>query len=166
MIILHMKHLLLIACLFPVALLAQDCKISRETDPYTREVKLSSGFVSLQNASVTIEADSKELDFFFVLPDKCFSDASTIFIFFEGNKIKTTYRNAGSMNCDGYFHVKFRNTASTTGVLQKLSSQKVARFIFTGNDKKEITVTLTPDQQELFMKATTCTITEAKTLIK
>lgn len=153
-------------CLFPLFLSAQDCKISRETDPYTRETKLSSGFITLQGATVTIDADSKEIDFFFAIPDKCFSDESTVFIFFEGSKIKTTYRNAGSMNCDGYFHFKFRNGTATPTVVQKLGSQPVAQFVFTGNDKKQVAITLLPEQQKIFMTAASCISTEAKTLIK
>jgi hypothetical protein len=166
MIIRHMKLILPLACVFPVFLHAQDCKIARETDPYTRETKLSSGFISLQGGSVTIDADSKEIDFFFILPGKCFNDASTVYIFFEGNKTRTTYRNAGSMNCDGYFHFTFRNGKATPTIVQKLSAQKITHFIFTGNDKKEITVTLLQDQQKVFMEATACLATEAKTLIK
>ena len=161
-----MKYLFLLAGLLPVFVSAQDCKLSRETDPYTRETKLSSGFVSLAGSSVTIEADSKEIDFFFIVPGKCFSDASTLYIYFEGSKVKTTYRNAGSMNCDGYFHVKFRNSTVTPTVVKKLGSQKVTQFVFTGNDKKEMAVTLSADQQTVFMQAVSCMADEAKTLIK
>jgi hypothetical protein len=161
-----MKLLLLGGCLFPLFLLAQDCKILRETDPYTKETKLSSGFISLPGITVTVDADSKEIDFFFVVPDKCFNDASTVFIFFEGSKVKTTYRNAGSMNCDGYFHFKFRNSTATTGVLQKLGTQHVVQLVFTGNDKKQVTVNLLPEQQKIFMAAANCIVTEAKKLIK
>lgn len=161
-----MKWILFAGCLFPLFLAAQDCKILRETDPYTKETKLSSGFISLPGSTVTIDADSKEIDFFFVVPDKCFSDASTVFIYLEGSKIKTTYRSAGSMNCDGYFHFKFKNSTVTPSVVKKLASQHVTQFIFTGNDKKEVAVTLTPDQQKIFMTAVNCIVTEAKTLIK
>src|SRR5690349_22014929 len=104
-----MKYLLLLSMILPFSIQAQDCKLVRETDPYTKETKLSSGFVTLQGGSLTIDADSKELDFFFVVPDKCFTDAATVLIYFEGSKNKTTYRNTGSMNCDGYFHFIFRN---------------------------------------------------------
>lgn len=143
-----------------------DCKLSKETDPYTKETKLSSGFITLQGASLTIDADSKEIDFFFTVPDKCFSDASTVYIYFDGSKIKTTYRNNGSMNCDGFFHFKFRNGVTTPTVLKKLATQKAAHFIFTGNDKKETMVDLLPDQQKVLMDLTACMIEESKTLIK
>lgn len=167
----RMKFLMTILLLSPMFLPAQqpvptDCKLMKETDPYTKETKLSSGFITLQGASLTIDADSKEIDFFFTVPDKCFSDASTVYIYFEGSKIKTTYRNNGSMNCDGFFHFKFRNGTVTPTVLKKLAAQKTAHFIFTGNDKKETTVALLPDQQKALMDITACMIEESKTLIK
>ena len=161
-----MKYILSLIAFLPFFTIAQDCKLSRETDPYTKETKISSGFMNLQGGSLSIDADSKEIDFFFAVPGKCFTDASTVFIFFEGSRAKMTYRNAGSMNCDGFFHFKFRNTAGTTSVLQKLGNQKVAQFIFTGSDKKETIVSLLPEQQELLMKASTCVVAESKTLIK
>lgn len=166
-----MKYIALIVALVPFFLSAQDstaigCKLVKETDPYTRETKLSSGFISLQGASLTIDADNKEIDFFFAVPDKCFADASTIFIFFEGSKIKTTYRNSGSMNCDGFFHFVFKNGITTPTVLKKLGSQKVANFVFTGTDGKATTVSLLPDQQKSLMDIITCMIAESKTLIK
>lgn len=151
---------------FPFVSFSQDCKLIRETDPYTKETKLSTGFLSLQGATVTIDADSKELDFFFSVPDKCFEDESTVFIFFEGSKARTSYRNAGNMNCDGYFHFKYRNNASSNTVLNKLSTLKVSQFVFTDRNKKEIIVSLLPDQQKAFMEAVTCMIRDSKTLIK
>ena len=166
-----MKYTILIACLLPLVVAAQDtaavaeCKIGRETDPYTRETRLSSGFISLQGASLTIEADKKEIDFFFAVPGKCFSDASTVFIFFEGSKIRTTYRNTGSMNCEGYFHFIFRNNTLEHTVLKKLATQKVAHFEFTGTDKKSQIVSLLPEQQKNLMDLTACMISEAKTLL-
>jgi hypothetical protein len=166
-----MKGIIAIFLLSPLFIYAQDstsavCKLIRETDPYTKEVRLSSGFMSLQGATLNIDADSKEIDFFFVIDNKCYEDESTVFIFFEGNKAKTTYRNTGSMNCDGYFHFVFRNALSTPSVLQKLATQPVAHFIFTGSDKKAVTVDLLPDQQKTLMNVTACMIAEAKTLIK
>lgn len=166
-----MKNTILIAILFPLFTTAQDstavleCKLARDTDPYTKETRLSSGFISLQGASLTIDADKKEIDFFFAVPDKCFSDASTVFIFFEGSKVRTTYRNTGSMNCEGYFHFIFRNGTTEPTVLKKLATQKVANFVFTGNDKKTVTVSLLPDQQKVLMETTACIIQESKKLL-
>jgi hypothetical protein len=166
-----MKGIVAILLILPLFINAQDstgaaCKLIRETDPYTKEVKLSSGFMSLQGATLNIDADGKEIDFFFVIDNKCFEDESTVFIFFEGNKAKTTYRNTGSMNCDGYFHFVFRNGLATPTVLQKLATLPVAHFIFTGNDKKAVTVDLLPDQQKTLMNITACLVAESKSLIK
>ena len=166
-----MKCIVVICFLLPLIIDAQDstavsCKLIKETDPYTKETQLSSGFISLQGATLTIDADSKEIDYFFVVEGKCFEDQSTVFIFFEGNKSKTTYRNSGRMNCDGYFHFNFRNGLSTPSVLQKLATLKVAHFIFTGNDKKAVTVDLLPDQQKALMEITSCLVAESKKLIK
>lgn len=162
-----MKSILLITCLFPLFLSAQECKVLTETDPYTKETKMSSGFISLQGgASVSVEADSKELDFFFIINDKCFNDASAVVVYFEGSKQKTTYRNSGSMNCTGYFHFKFRNGTVTPTQAQKLATMKVSQLVFTDSDKKQVTVSLTPEQQKVFMESAACVTTEAKKLIK
>ena len=173
-----MKYIGPLLCLLPLFLSAQqqtratgqpsvaNCKLVKETDPYTRETKLSSGFITLQGASLTIDADNKEIDFFFAISDKCFNDASTVFIYFEGSKTKTTYRNSGSINCEGYFHFVFKNGITTPTVLKKLASQKTANFIFTGSDNKTTTVSLLPDQQKILMDITACMIEESRTLIK
>src|SRR6185503_10202965 len=101
-----MKYLLLLA-FFPMTLRAQDCKVNKETDPFTKETKLSTGFIPWKEASVTIDADSKEIDLFFTLSgtDLCFDNNGTVALFFEGTKVKQTYRNGGSMNCEGFFHI-------------------------------------------------------------
>jgi hypothetical protein len=167
-----MKQVIFLLFLLPFFTYAQDtipanCKVLKETDPFTKETRVSSGFISLQSgASLTIDAGSTEIDFFFVIPEKCYEDESTVFIYFEGIKVKTTYRNTGSMNCDGYFHFIFRNGLATPSVLQKLATQKVTSFVFTGNDKKAVTVSLLPDQQKTLMEVTACIVAESKTLIK
>lgn len=163
-----MKPALLFCSLFlHLSIFCQDeCKLIKDTDPYTREVKLSSGFISLQGGSVTIDADSKEVDFFFVVDDKCFDNLSTVFIFFEGSKVRTTYSNAGNMNCTGYFHFKYRNSATTPTVMKKMTTQKIAQLIFKGTDKKETIISLLPAQQEVLMKAVACMADEAPKLIK
>ena len=164
------KYLYIFVVLLPLATTAQDsarleCKLAKDTDPYTRETRLSSGFISLQGASLTIDADKKEIDFFFAIPDRCFSDASTVFIYFEGSKTKTTYRNTGSMNCEGYFHFIFRNGTTPPTVLKKLASQKVANFVFTDNDKKTVIISLLPDQQKKVMDAAACIVQESQSLL-
>ena len=163
-----MKYIFVIALLFPLYTLAQDCKLHKETDPYTKETKLSTGFIKLQSSSVTIDANRMEIDVFFTLAgaDKCFDNNSTAFIFFEGTKLKMTTRNSGSMNCEGFFHFTFRNTPGTNSLLQKLSAQKINNIVFTGNGKKETKIIFTPEQQQTFTSLTTCLVNEAKTLIK
>jgi hypothetical protein len=163
-----MKSILLISCLFPLFLSAQECKVLSETDPYTKETRLSSGFIALQGgSSVSVEADSKEIDIFFIINDRCFDDdASNVVAYFEGTKVKTTYRNAGSMNCTGYFHIRVRNGTVTPTNIKKMATQKVTQFVFTDSNKKQVTVTLSPEQQEIFMKSAGCVTEEAKKLIK
>ena len=162
------KYSIVLALVFPVSLYAQDCKLTRETDPYTKETKLSTGFIFFDGGSVTIDADSKEIDVLFSIEgsDKCFDNNSMAAIFFEGIKTKMNSRNGGTMNCEGLFHFVFKNAASTTTLLQKLSTQKINHIVFTGNNKKESTVNLGPQEQEALMALATCLINEAKTLIK
>ncbi len=129
-------------------------------------MRLTTGFIKLRNASLSIQADSREIDFLFVLTgnDKCFTDASTASVFFEGTKVKTNIRNGGSMNCDGYFHFIYKNQPTLPSALQKLAKQKVTTILFTGNDKKETVLTLSPEHQEALMHMVSCIIAEAKSL--
>ena len=147
---------------------ANGCRINRETDPYTKLTKLSTGFIPLDGGSVTIDADSKEIDVLFTVEgvDKCYDNNSIAYIFFEGSKTKASNRNGGTMNCEGLFHFIFRNSASTTSLLQRLMSQKVTHIIFTGSNKKETTVNVGVQEQKMLMDLATCLVTEAKNLIK
>jgi hypothetical protein len=163
-----MKYPLVIFLLFPAWLQAQDCKLKRTTDPYTKEVQVSTGFLQLDGASLSINADSKEIDFFFSMDgkEKCFSDASIAMVIYEGKKAKATFRNNGPVNCDGIFHIIFKNGAAVPALLQRLITQKIISIQFTGNNKSQITVTLTEEQQQAFMTRADCLMKEAKTLIK
>lgn len=163
-----MKYILAIVFLSPLWLFGQDCKLKRTTDPYTKEIKLSTGFIVLQGASLTIDADSKEIDFFFSLNgrDKCFTDASTATVFYEGTKMKANFRNSGSMNCEGFFHVIFKNGTATPALLQKLITQKITNIIFTGNNKTQTTIGFNEEQRQVVMSLGDCLIKEAKTLLK
>jgi hypothetical protein len=163
-----MKYFLIAVFLISESLSAQDCKLTKETDPYTKETKLSTGFIFLEGASVTIDADSKEIDILFSIEgkDKCFDDNSTAIIIFEGSKIKTTLRNNGTMNCEGLFHFIFKNTATTTSNLKKLTTQKITQITFSAGSKKETIVTIAPQEQQTFMTLSTCLINDAKALIK
>ena len=152
--------------LIPMCSFSQECVIQKEEDPYTKAIKLSTGFINFRNASLSIQADSREIDFLFIITgtDKCFSDASTASVFFEGTRLKSNYRNGGSMNCDGYFHFIFRNQPALPSALQRLATQKVTSMLFTGNDKKETLITFSPEHQEMLKHFVSCMIEEAKTL--
>jgi hypothetical protein len=163
-----MKFLAVLFIALPVLSFSQDCKIKRTTDPYTKEVRLSTGLIELQSTSLAIEADSKEIDFFFSMTgsEKCFSDESTAVVVYEGTKLKGNFKNGGAVNCDGFFHIIFRNTAGTNTLLQRLISQKIASIQFTGNNKSQITVSFTPEDQQAVMTKGDCLVKEAKTLLK
>ena len=163
-----MKYIVVIGLLFSASVSAQDCKLNKETDPYTKEIKLSTGFIFLEGSSVTIDADSKEIDILFSIEgtDKCFDNNSTAVIMFEGSKTKTSLRNGGTMNCEGLFHFIFKNSATPTSVLKKISTQKITRIIFTGSSKKETIVTIAPQEQQTLITLATCLVNDAKALIK
>ena len=164
-----MKKILIAIALCPLFALSQDCDIKKETDQFTREPKLSTGFIPLKAASVSIDTDKKLFDFFFTVEgaDKCFDDQSTVVVMFEGSKQKNNFRNSGSTNCEGLFHFTIRNGPETPFAVKRFSTLKVTQFIFTvNNSAKPVTITLTPEQQGLFMKAANCMATEAKTLVK
>ncbi len=165
-----MKYLFFALVMAPLFSMAQDCKLNKETDPFTKQTKLSTGFVFLEGGSVTIDADNKEIDMLFSIegPDRCYDNNSTAEIFFEGIKSKTSTRNGGTMNCEGLFHFIFRNSASApTTLLQRMCTKKITHIIFTGNDKKQTktTVTVSAQEQETLMTLANCLVTQAKTLL-
>lgn len=164
-----MKSFLYFLLLLPVISVAQDCKVTRETDPFTKETKISTGFFAMDGGSVTIDATSMEIDFLFSIEgaDRCFDNNSTAAIFFEGPKlIKFNTRNSGTMNCEGLFHFNFKNTAAPNSLLNRIMTQKINHIVFTGNNKKEATINLTPIDQQALMVLVTCLVNEAKGLIK
>lgn len=145
------------------------CKLITETDPFTKEVKMSTGFIGLDGASVTVDADSKEIIFLFSMEgaEKCFDNNSTIELYFEGLKSKTMSRNAGTMNCEGLLQLVFKNTNNTpTTILQRLCTLKATHFIITGNSKKPVTVNLGPKERESLQFMTNCLVTQGRTLIR
>lgn len=162
-----MRLAILMFFFFPFSLCAQDCKVKKTTDPYTKEVKFSSGLISLQGASLAIDGSKQEIDFFFSMDakEKCFTDASTLVVFFEGTKMKANFRNGGSMNCEGVFHVLFKNGTLTPTLLQRLTTQKITSLVFTGSNKSQTTITLSPEEQQKIMTLGDCVVKEAKTLL-
>ncbi|MBS1608518.1 MAG: hypothetical protein JSS70_07135 [Bacteroidetes bacterium] len=164
-----MKTILFAIALLPLAAPAQDCIIKKETDQFTREMKVSTGYIPLQSSSISVDADKREFDFFFTIEgiDKCFDDQSTVVIMFEGSKQKNTFRNSGSTNCEGLFHFTVRNGPETPFAVKRFLTIKTTQFIFTvNNSQKPVIVTLTAAQQEAFMKAMNCLAPEAKALVK
>jgi hypothetical protein len=164
-----MKITLLVLSLLPIFALAQNCKLRKETDQFTQQPKITTGFIPLGYERLTIDATSKEIDFFFSLnsvkDSKCFDDESTVTIVYEGDRLKYNARNSGTMNCDGYFHFTLRNGATTATSLQNLSTKKVKTIRFT--NKKIITdIQPTEEQKTVLMDMAACIAKEAKTLIK
>jgi hypothetical protein len=161
-----MKYCLVLAMLVPVFSWSQNCNVKTTRDPYTKEMKVSTGFFSLNTARASIEATKSEIDFMFELEDKCFDDASNAAVFFEGSRLKTNFKNTGTMNCDGLFHFTFRNTNPSPTSLQNLGSKKITSIRFKDNSGKENGVSLTPAQQQQFMDLVNCVINEAKKLVQ
>ena len=147
---------------------AQECKLNRSTDPYTKETRLSTGFIQLEGGSLTIDADSRELDFLFSIEgtDRCYDNNSTAYIYFVGSKSKGSNRNGGSMNCEGLFHFIYKNAAGNVSFVQRMLTQKISHIVFVGNNKKEATITLGEKEQQIVMDLANCLVKEAKTLLK
>jgi hypothetical protein len=151
---------------FGGSLQAQDCTLLRETDPYTKLTRISSGFLDLSGASVTVDADKKEIDILFSFKtDRCFEDGSTAVISFTDTKLKLNLRHAGTMNCEGLFHFIFKNGPTVNYQLKKLATMKVNQIIFKDRNEKEIPVLLNSEMQEAFLRAVQCVSTEALTLL-
>ena len=159
-----MKYCLVAVMLLPVLSWAQNCKVKTTRDPYTKELKVSTWLFSFNAARASIEATKSDIDFMFEVESKCFDNASNAAVFFEGSRLKTNFKNTGTMNCDGLFHFTFRNTNPAPTALQNLGSKKVTSIRFKDNSGKETGVSLTPDQQQQFMDLVNCVINEAKKL--
>ena len=167
-----MKKVLIFVFFSPLFSLSQDCKLKKSTDNFTHEIRLSTGFMNLNKGFdrvlLSIDANNAEVDFFFSISgdSKCFDNASTATVFFDGSKSKSNFKNTGTMNCEGLFHFNFRNLAGTPSSLQRFATQKISTITFTGNNKKTTIVTLTEEQKVLVMNMAACLITESKTLLK
>lgn len=165
-----MKQLFFFAFFLPLLATAQDCALTREKDQFSQEPKITTGFMpfkTLKRFSLSLDATKKEIDFFFNLtsvPDHCFDDQSTAVITFEGGKLKSTFKNTGSMNCQGLFHFNFKNQAATPSLLQRMASKKIPSIKLIGS-RGEVELLLNEQQQEQLMKAINCMVTEAKTLL-
>jgi hypothetical protein len=169
-----MKLIVAALLLFPLCCPAQDCKLTKTTDDFTHEIRLSTGFIPFNTISdrilLSIDANNAEVDFFFSLngagDTKCFDNASTATILFDGTKLKANFKNNGTMNCEGLFHINFRNLAATPYALQRLATQKISSIRLIGNNKAETNIILKEEQKDLLMNMAACVVKEAKTLLK
>jgi hypothetical protein len=161
-----MKYISALLLLLPFFPKAQDCNLKKTKDPYTREIKISTGLIFLNSGQYSIEATKSEIDFMFSLEGKCFDDASTAAVFFEGTRLKTNFKNSGTMNCEGLFHFTFRNTNPLSSALLNLGAKKITSIRFKDNTSKETGISFTAEQQQTFINLTNCIINEAKKLLQ
>lgn len=148
---------------------SSDCNLTKGTDDFSNQPKLSTGFVALQDVQLNIDANGKEFDLFFIIQNpnaNCIGEESTALFVFEGGKQKMEIRNTGGDNCQGFFHIILRGGQYTPGNLTKLATKKVASITFSDRNDKKTNVVLTPAQQEVLMKMADCIAKEAKTLGK
>ena len=163
-----MKYTLFFCCLLPLAMHAQDCNLKKGKDAITSKPTLTTGFIDLQGNTLSIDISSKEIDFFFVLTNpavKCLNEETEITIAFEGGKLKSEFRNSGSMNCDGIFHVIFKNSIYTPSQLTKMGAKKIVSIQLTGSSPKPYIISLSPEQQQQLLATISCVIKEAKTVL-
>jgi hypothetical protein len=165
-----MKKLILLLFLAPLFVAAQDCKLRKEIDQFSQLPKLTSGFAKFDADvpfQLSVDATKTDITFFFLLKNgssSCFDDQSTLVLTFEGNR-KVTLRNAGTMNCEGYFQLTYRNTATTSAAVKRLTTQKINVLTFTSG-KTVTTINLTVEQKDKFQKMATCIANEAPSLLK
>lgn len=161
--------LLAITILLTTGIKAQECNLFKDIDTYSKQEKLSTGFIAVNGATFTIDATKTEIDFLITTTkgDKCFDSNTSAVILFADGKQKFTLRNNGTMNCDGDFHAVGRNTATVIpSFLQRLTKQKVQKITIKGRDGKDIEITLNETQQQQFFDLATCMAAQAKTLVK
>ncbi len=169
-----MKHFIAVLFLIPFSVAAQECNLKKEKDHVSLAPKLSTGFfpinAGINRALLSIDANNKEIDFFFSLNNgadsRCFDGASTAVVNFEGERVKVNYKNTGSMNCEGLFHFTFKNSTATPSALQRIGAKKISSIVFTGNNKTQVILPFREEDQQQFMKMVNCMITESKTLIQ
>jgi hypothetical protein len=169
-----MKNIFIAALFFlPFFVSAQDtCQLKKTTDPFTHQTKISTGFIPFTangvQLSISVDATSTEIDFFlwFTKDQKCFDEASTIQVNFEGDRYRLNLRNTGSMNCQGAFHFSFKNSPNTPPQLQRLLDKKVNSFHITGPNKTITDVNFSADQKAQLLRMASCVVRDSKTLLK
>src|SRR5215208_3586911 len=163
-----MKTFLFVLFFLPLFSSAQDtCKLRRETDPFTHQVKVSTGFIPFVangvQLSVSVDATGSEIDFFLWLQNdsRCFDEASTVQINYEGDRLKANFKHTGSMNCEGAFHFTFRNTVATPSNLERLASKKISTIRLTGSNKTVTDIAFSEEQKQQLMRMVSCVVREA-----
>ena len=166
-----MKTILMILFLFPLFSFAQDCKLKKETDPFTHVTRISTGFIPFNSGSIkvslSIDATPSDIDFFFWITGdiKCFDEASTAVINYDGDRLKANFRNNGSMNCEGAFHINFRNLPNNPSNLDRILTKKIKSIRLTGSSNTVTDITLSEDEKTQLMTYANCLVKEAKTLL-
>jgi hypothetical protein len=153
--------------------LAQDtCQLTKNSDPFTHQAKISTGFVPFTangvQLSISVDATPTEIDFFlwFTKDQKCFDEASTIQVSFEGDRYRLNLKNTGSMNCQGAFHFSFKNSANTPPQLQRLVDKRISSFHITGPNKTITDVSFSEEQKAQLHRMAACVVRDSKTLLK
>jgi len=164
-----MKRIALFLMVCPFFAAAQECKLKSEKDPFSQQPKLSTGFMPLSmeggRARVNIEADGKEIRMLFVIPGRCFDDASTATFSFDSTRSKSNQKNSSAMNCEGMFTIVFRNGSTTPYALDKIGKQQVTSIVFTGSNKEKVEVVLTDEEKAMLKLKAACMAREAKGLV-
>lgn len=156
--------------LFGVAF-TQECDLKDVKDPLNQETRLSTGFKKMGGGSdrfmISGEVDKRELDFFFVLEGSgfCFDEYARVQAIFEGGKQKNIFRNGGAENCQGYFHIIFKNQENQPATLKNLATKKVISLKFTTKDNKEKIVNLGPEEQDTFQRIVSCVLESSTALL-
>ncbi len=164
-----MKRVLLFLFAVPMIAASQDCTLKNEKDRFKQDPRLTTGFISLGAGSdkflLSISADKREVDYFFALDNSamCFNDMSRTIVTFD-NKAKGNFKNGGTTNCKGYFHVTFPNQQNLNAHLINISQKKIATIQFTDTNNEKKIITLRPEDQDTIMKLTTCVIAELEKL--
>ena len=164
-----MKRLIVVLFIVPMIATAQDCTLKNEKDRYNQDPRLTTGFVSLGAGSdkflLSVSADKKEIDYFFALDNStmCFNDISRVIVTFD-NKAKGNFKNGGTTNCKGYFHVTFPNQQNLHAHLTNISQKKIATIQFTDTNNEKKIITLRPEDQDTVIKLTGCVLAELEKL--
>ena len=169
-----MKYFFIFFLTLPLFSVAQDCKIKSQVDPYTKETRITTGFVTLgagmNQVSLSIDATKTDIEFIFSVnrgkEGKCFDHTSAALFMYEGGRLKGNFKNSSSMNCEGLFTISFRNVTTTPSNLKNLAGKKTMSIKLTGNGKEVTEIALTEGEQEMLMNLASCIIAESKNLIK